>query len=353
MAKEMKRILSVGWFDNVSFTDVCGKYLPRIKEVFFAWPGVVASRPMDVWTQDRKQLIVNDLKWARANGIELDAIFNANCYGDISMTETLAVQVRNVLEEMDSLGLMPEHLTTTSPFIATVVKRTFPAVKIRFSINMDISTKVALEYVGDICDEFYAGRNQHRRLDYVKSMAEWAKAHGKMMGIQANPGCLRNCTYHTFHNNLHGHDRVGLSAASEKYGFTTFLCRTVYERGEYENFLRSIWIRPEDLPMYEPYVGVVKLATRRHPDPEAIIAAYATCSYDGDMAAIVDPCFKFPKIIDNKALGLSPLWPEVRDCPYADNCIKCGKCRRLMAAVAKDRDTMVDMSEQFKEFFKG
>ena len=34
------------------------------------------------------------------------------------------------------------------------------------------------------------------------------------------------------------------------------------------------------MPLYEPYVGVVKLATRRHPNPDKIIAAYATCSYD-------------------------------------------------------------------------
>ena len=164
---ETARKLAVGWFDNVSFTETCAPYVPRLKEVFFAWPGVIASRPMDDWTPERRARIVADLTWARAHGIELDAIFNANCYGDIALSETLADHVTEKLKEMDAVGLFPEHLTTTSPFIATVVRQRFPSVKIRFSINMDIASTSALSYVDELYDEFYAGRNDHRRLDYV------------------------------------------------------------------------------------------------------------------------------------------------------------------------------------------
>ena len=40
------RKLAVGWFDNMPFQHVCAPHLERLKEVFFAWPGVTASRPM-------------------------------------------------------------------------------------------------------------------------------------------------------------------------------------------------------------------------------------------------------------------------------------------------------------------
>lgn len=349
-----ERKLAVGWFDNMPFQRICAKHSERIKEVFFAWPGVIASRPMDDWTEERRRQIISDLKWARDNSIELDAIFNANCYGDIAMSEALADFVTEKLDEMASFGLFPDHLTTTSPFIAKIVRLRFPSVKIRFSINMDIESPGALGYVEDLYDSFYAGRNAHRSLDYIKEMARWAGEHGKMMGLQANPGCLRNCPFHTFHNNLHGHDRIGQSAAAEKFGFSNFLCRTVFERGEYEEFLRAIWIRPEDLPRYEPYVGVVKLATRRHPHPDRIIAAYAECSYDGDLAEIMDPFYRFPVRIDNKALGASSLWPEVRDCPDAGKCRRCGRCAALLREVSRERpDAGSGMAESFKSFFKG
>ncbi len=348
------RTLAVGWFDNAPFDEVCSKHLDRIKEVFFAWPGVTASRPMDDWTDTRRARIRGDLRWARDNGIELDAIFNANCYGDIALSDELADHVTEKLREMDAEGLFPNHVTTTSPFIATVLRQRFPSVKIRFSINMDIASEIALKYVDELYDSFYAGRNEHRRLDYVAKLGAWAREHGKMMGLQANPGCLRNCPFHQFHNNLHGHNRIRQSAAGEKFGFSVFRCRTNFERGNYEDFLRAIWIRPEDLPLYEPHVGVVKLATRRHPNPEAIVRAYATYGYDGDLAAIMDPFFRFPKSMDNQALGSSPLWPEIRDCRHADNCIDCGKCSTLLRSIFKDHPQAGEsMAASFKGFFRG
>ncbi len=350
----MERKLAVGWFDNESFVGACAPYAERIKEVYFAWPGVTASRPMDDWTPARREQIVADLKWARENGIELDAIFNASCYGDIAISETLADHVTQMLNEMDAAGLLPEHLTTTSPFIATVVRRRFPSLKIRFSINMDIASEIALKYVDELFDGFYAGRNDHRRLDYVARMGAWARDHGKMMGLQANSGCLRNCPFHQFHNNLHGHNRMGQSAAGEKFGFSVFRCRTNYERGNYEDFLRAIWIRPEDLPLYEPHVGVIKLATRRHPNPAKIVSAYAMRSYDGDLTEIMDPFFRFPMIVDNYRLGSSPLWPEVRECRDADNCRNCGKCASLLKACSLSRfNDETGITKEFVGFFKG
>ncbi|MBR3221684.1 MAG: hypothetical protein IKF72_05560 [Kiritimatiellae bacterium] len=55
------RTLAVGWFDNAPFRTICVKYLSRIKKVFFAWPGVTASRPMAERTSERKQLFFADI----------------------------------------------------------------------------------------------------------------------------------------------------------------------------------------------------------------------------------------------------------------------------------------------------
>ncbi len=351
---ECRRTLAVGWFDNAPFVETCRPYLPRIREVFFAWPGVRASRPMDAWTPGRRARFVAELRWARACGIELDAIFNANCYGDIALSDELADHVSEKFREMDGEGLFPEHMTTTSPFIATVVRARFPSVKIRLSVNTDITTENALGYIDELYDSFYVGLGDHRRLENVVRLSEWARERGKSVGLYVNSGCLRNCPFHQFHNNLHGHDRMRQSAVGERFGFSVFRCRTNYERGNYEDFLRGLWIRPEDLPRYEPHVSVVKLATRRHPDPAAIVRAYATHAYDGDLAAITDPFFRFPMGIDNRALGASPLWPLVRDCRDVDNCCRCGRCTELLQAVSMPREANGDTVEKaFRGFFRG
>jgi len=352
---DVRRTLAVGWFDNAPFREICGKYANRIKEVFFAWPGVKASRPMAPWTPERRELICADLAWCRENGIELDAIFNANCYGDIAISQELADHVADTLGEMDARGLLPEHLTTTSPFIATVIRRRFPSIKLRISVNVYAENSISLSYIADLFDSFYAGIDRHRRLDYVRMLHGWAGEHGKKLCLYVNSGCLKDCPFRQFHNNLHGHNRMGQSAAGEKFGFSTFLCRTNYERGNYADFLRANWLRPEELPEYEKYAEVVKLATRRHADPEAIIRAYATYSYDGDLAKITDPFFEFPFEIDNATLGASPLWPKVRDCPDAHDCKRCGKCDELLAELkaksAKKAESST--SSAFVGFFKG
>ena len=201
----MKRTLAVGHFLNADFKSACEAYLGRIKETFFAWPGVLSCRPAPDFTPELRDRMLDDLKWARASGIELDALFNANCYGDEAISLDLADFVRRNLDEMAACGLFPDTVTTTSPFIATVLRRHFPGVKIRWSVNLRVHGSVGLESVEELFDSFYVSRERHRDLAFLAQTREWADRHGKTVGMQANSGCIRQCPFQTFHDNLHGH----------------------------------------------------------------------------------------------------------------------------------------------------
>ncbi len=330
----MRRTLAVGWFSNEPFQEVCGRCIDRVKEVFFAWPGVLSCRPAPDYTPELRARQVDDLKWARRNGIELDTLFNCNCYGDIAISPELADFVERMLREMDSEGLFPETVTTTSPFIATVLRKRFPQVKIRLSVNQRVHGSVGFEPIMSLFDSFYATRERQRELAWLKGMSEWAHGHGKTIGMQVNSGCLRQCPYQQFHDNLHGHNRRAQSKIGEQFDFSVFICRENYERGNYEDFLRSTWLRPEDLPRYEPFVDVVKLATRRHPFPGKIVDAYATYSYRGNLADLMDARHVFPKSFDNAAFGEEQmLWDAVRECVSANDCTHCGRCTELLKRV--------------------
>ena len=332
----MKRTLAVGHFLNADFRSACAKHVGRIRETFFAWPGVLSCRPAPDFTPELRARMVDDLRWARANGIELDTLFNCNCYGDIAISQELSDFVSRNLREMDAAGLMPDTVTTTSPFIATVIRREFPSVKIRWSVNMRVHGTTGFEPVMDLFDSFYASRERHRELDWLADLSKWAHANGKVIGMQANSGCIRQCPYQTFHDNLHGHNRIAQSKVGEQFGFSVFICKENYARGRHEDFLRSTWIRPEDLPEYEEHVDVVKLATRRHPHPVEVLNAYATYSYDGSLADLMDACHVFPKSFDNKSFDAAlPLWRQVRGCRDANDCRHCGRCAALMKEVFK------------------
>ena len=329
MKVKSRKTLAVGHFYNAPFQNACRPHLDRIREVFFAWPGVLSCRPAPEFTPEVRARLVGDLKWCRENGVLLDTLFNCNCYGDIAVSPELADFVSRMIGEMDAAGLFPDIVTTTSPFIATVLRQRFPSVNIRFSVNMRIHGTAGLEPVMELFDSFYASRERHREAGWLARLGEWARVRGKTLGMQANSGCLRQCPFQQFHDNLHGHNRMGQSQVGERFGFSVFRCRTNYDRGNYEDFLRSTWIRPEDLPLYEEHVDVVKLATRRHAHPVEVLDAYATYSYDGDLARLMDPSYPFPGAFDNAALGASALWPQVRDCADANDCRHCGRCAAL------------------------
>jgi collagenase-like PrtC family protease len=333
------RKLAVGHFYNGPFREICAKHLHRIKETFFAWPGVLSCRPAPEFDEATVRRLHDDLHWARENGIELDTLFNANCYGDDAISVKLADFVRSKMDEMGAAGLAPDTVTTTSPFIATVLRRDYPGVKIRMSVNVRVHGTVGLESVEGLFDSFYVSRERHRDLESLRRTAEWAHSHGKEVGIQANSGCLRQCPFQQFHDNLHGHGdgrRPQDAAAAKEYGFSFFLCKTHYaDPAAREDFLRATWLRPEDMGEYEPIVDVVKLAVRRHPSPGAVVEAYAERSYDGDLAALMDPAHAFCAPFSNAAFSAAEgLWREVRGCPDANDCRHCGKCARLLALVS-------------------
>ena len=330
----MKKTLAVGHFLNAPFIEACSPHLGRIRETFFAWPGVLSCRPAPEFTPELRARMIADLKWARENGILLDTLFNCNCYGDIAISDEIADFAERMLGEMDAEGLFPDIVTTTSPFLATIFRRKHPSLKIRLSVNMRVHGTAGLEPILDLFDSFYASRERHRELDWLSALSQWAKAHGKTLGMQANSGCIRQCPYQQFHDNMHGHNRIAQSKAGEKFDFSVFLCKTNYERGRYEDFLRSTWVRPEDLPEYENLVDVVKLATRRHPHPVEVLNAYATYSFDGDLGELMDASHKFPRKFDNRRFDKAKdLWLAVRGCRDANDCRHCGRCSALMDEV--------------------
>ena len=327
--------LAVGHFYNEPFVAACEPFVPRISEVFFAWPGVISCRPAPEFTDDVRAQLYNDLAWARSRGILLDTLFNCNCYGDEAVSPQLKDLVLRTLDDMAAHDLAPDIVTTTSPFVATVLRRHAPSVKIRLSVNMRVHGTTGLECISELFDSFYVSREHHRDLAFLRHAAEWARANGKQLGLQVNSGCLRQCPFQTFHDNLHGHNRRAQSAVGRTMDFSVFRCRTNYQRGNWEDFIRATWIRPEDVPAVEPFVDVVKLATRRIANPSQIVAAYANYSFDGNLLDLMDPVHSTvpnaPRF-NNKAFPRD-FFTTVSACPNANNCLHCGRCATILQQV--------------------
>ncbi len=286
--------------------------------------------------------LIADLKTLRQNGIKLDLLINATCYGEKAFTIEWRQTIEQSLAKLETNGVLPNAVTTTSPFVAKIIKQVYPKIDIRGSVNLKIGSTLAMEYVADTYDSFYMNRDLQRDLPTVKKFSKWCKDHGKKLCMLVNSGCLRNCPSQVFHETLLAHGFWQQKDDARRMGLTTTLCRSIImDSARYEEILRQTWIRPEDLALYEPYVELFKLSTREWTlDADVILHAYTSGKFRGNLLSIIDPNFSdslFPYYIDNSAFpsdwgssGIAGL--------CAVNCTHCGKCTKVFEQVWKKKE---------------
>ena len=317
------------------FHEIILDYRDAVEEIYFSWCGTPSGRPgLPVTDWEQQERLEYELTQIRKAGLKLDLLFNANCYGADAVSEQLARECCGILHYLDSRELLPEIVTTASLFLARVIRREFRCMEIRASVNMRLDSTLALEFLGTLFDSFYIRRDLQRNLDTVAVFREWCDRHGKKMGILANSGCLRNCPAQTFHDNLVAHQREAYGRVNLPESRMTFCMEHYRDPAHFCDFLKSAWIRPEDLHYYDTLADFVKIATRQHDAPRRVIAAYASRRYDGDLAALMEPNFSsiFAEAngyVDNRNF---PAFGELpKDC--AANCSHCGKCEALWKKV--------------------
>ncbi len=323
------------------FSDVVREYSPQIAEVYFPWADQPSGRAalnvrrgyVDWKAQEEMEA---ELREICGMGVRLNLLFNASCYGGRAISEHLEHQVASVIEHLSEILGRLDGVTTASLAVANTMKRHFPDVKVRASVNMRIGTVHAMEYVGHLFDEYCVQREMNRDIEKIRELRRWADANGKGISILANSGCLRHCSGQTFHDNLVAHEQE-VDETRNTSGWSPILCRHVVgAAGGRHHVLRATWIRPEDIGRYEGVIDLVKLATRMHERPRMVVAAYANRRFHGNLLNLFEPshtaafdgCW-----IDNDAFPTD--WFEhTSECVRRDG--ECARCNEILKTVLKE-----------------
>lgn len=323
-----------------SFPSIVADYRDAIGEVYFPWVGQASGRAALGWTNgkldwDAQYTLEEDLQELRRMGVRLDLLFNANCYGQKAVSCALECEVRSVIEHLDKVCGGPDIITTTSLMIARTVKKYFPNIEVRASVNMRIGTTQAMGYVADLFDSFYIQRDLQRNIDYVRRVHDWCECHGKGLCMLTNSGCLRFCPGQTFHDNMVAHD-AEIDEVKNVTDWIPHVCWNLYRNPKnFVEILKSTWVRPEDVHKYDGLVDTVKLATRMHSHPRMVIGAYSEAHFSGNMLDILEPAFSSafsPYYIDNAAFPAD--WAErIERC--SSDCTSCDYCTEVLKLVFK------------------
>lgn len=297
---------SVGYqlSDNTAFLTKIIEYKSQIYEVYFSWGDFPNGRNNQIkradmlpWDAQSKQM--DDLKKLSDAGIELNLLFNANCYGADSQSREFFNKIGDTIDYIkNNYGL--KSVTTTSPLIAKFIKNNFENLHTRASVNMEIGSVEGMKYIAEYFDSFYMKRELNRDFDAIKKLHRWCEGNGKELYLLANSGCLNNCSAHNFHDNLVAHENE-ISKMDNAYDFRG-ICKEFLKKEE--NYIALIentnFVRPEDIHKYEPYFKAAKLATRVNPRPMRILESYIRGSYSGNILELLEPAHNiYPYIVEN------------------------------------------------------
>ena len=318
----------IGYQSSKALVSYLIQHKESVSEVYFPWMDFTTGR--GVISSDDRHTLSADLQEFRSAGIKLTLLLNGNCYGRQSLSEEfyqkLKQNISYLINEYSISGV-----TTTSPLIAAMIRKNFPEIEIRASVNMEIGTPEAVEYLLDDFDSFYLKREYNYDLLRLKRMCDICHARGKKLYILANSGCLNFCSARTFHDNLvaHQHEIAQMDNAVTFHG----VCTKFLSAGKNkENLLaKSNFIRPEDVAIYEELCDGMKLATRTNFNPLQIVHAYFNGKFSGNLLDLTEPAHSalFPgEIIANRKI---PEDYAARRFSCDKICEKCDFCKNVQS----------------------
>jgi len=320
------------------FSRIVCTYREHISEVFFPWQDIATGRSaaatrhgLTDWSAQKRT--EEELLLIKGMGIKLDLLLNGNCYGEYAISEKLANTVISVIEYLEYIGCGADIITTASPAIAHTVKKHFPSIEVRASVNMRIGSVKGMEYLSDLFDSFHVQREYNRDIPHLCMLKEWADATGKKLIMLANSGCFVNCSGQSFHDNLVAHE-TEICEVKNLDDFMPYVCwKALKKRENWHMLLENTWVRPEDIRHYEGIFDTVKLATRMHALPGLVIDAYTRGRFIGNTLDLFEPGFGraiAPYIISNRDFP-EDWFTKTSSCGKI--CHRCGYCQSVLETV--------------------
>ena len=242
--------------------------------------------PYQLGKISRRQLS-DHVRHVRDSGFAFNYLLNASCMGNREITRKGQKEINKLLDWINDIGVTA--VTVASPFMLQMIKARHPHLKVRISVfgGVDRVRKAQMwEELGADCivlDSILVNRE-------LETLREIRKAVKCDLELMANNNCLTGCAMSPMHMNTLAH--AG-QAWHENKGFFIdwcFLKCTEMKLRNPVHYIRSEWIRPEDLLLYEEMgYNLFKLAERDIPTEMMMlrVKAYSERHYDGNLLDLI------------------------------------------------------------------
>lgn len=294
----------------------------RIVEVYGAFQSSVAGsgRPAKYLPGISVKALQEHVGRARDLGIRFNYLVNAPCMNNHEYTPEGRAELRELFDTISAAGV--DLVTVSIPLLMELLRDEYPNLTVKAStITYATTVQQVQALVKAGCSKICLDIDCNRNFELLKAMARYGGAELELIG---NPTCLLSCAYRFYHNSCAGHgsqtrpgDKGHLSHSPDAspdccshdeaetgptvargakaedgdmpgrpYGGYSLLRCHLDKLTEPAEFIKTPWIRPEDMEIYaEAGIGQIKLAGRGLPEEKllALAEAYVAGRFDGNL----------------------------------------------------------------------
>ncbi|KMQ49842.1 peptidase U32 [Chitinispirillum alkaliphilum] len=275
--------------DPEVFEEICG--FGEVKEVYGKLRQDIIGGGRSSYTLPSVTLkkLEKQIGHGAEKGVVFNYLLNAASLDGSEQTRRGQKRIRRFIDQICDAGV--RAVTVSSPLLLRILKKEYPQLSVRvgvFAMVGNLGKARQWEDLGAdvICLSAIA---VNRNFDELKRLRE-----GVSCGLQllVNASCLRDCSWELAHMNmLTQASRTGHQNRGFNLDYCFLHCSGTRIKNPV-NYIRSIWIRPEDIYLYESMgYDDFKLVERSCPGDLLIlrIKAYIKRNFEGNLLELVGP----------------------------------------------------------------
>ncbi len=255
-----------------------------VRYVYGCLPDEPGMRPMTWVPQVDEATLVEHISQAASLGIDFLYVLNPSCLGAREFSGEGQRWLAYKIGQWQDWGL--KSVTVSNPYVVHMIKERAPELRVHVSMVANIDTLNKARWWEQLgADVLNIHPNANRDFAFLRALRQ--SVHCDLV-VLVNEGCLLQCYMREYHANNSSHSIEGL----EK-GYFMDYCSAMCARikiGEPAQMLKSPWVLPEDLALYER-AGISKFKVAgRDKSTEWLLRAihsYGERHYEGNLMELV------------------------------------------------------------------
>ncbi|SNB45982.1 U32 family peptidase [Geobacter sp. DSM 9736] len=229
------------------------------------------------------------VRLAAERGIGFNYLVNPACMDNREYTRKGQADLERLLGFIEEAGVTA--VTVSLPFLLPIIKKRHPRLKVRIGVYARVDSVAKARYWEDLGADCITleSISVNRNFPLLAAIRRSVRLELQLI---ANSNCLIFCP-------LSGQHMVNLSHASQKghssRGFMIDYCAlscSFHKLADPSHYLRSEFIRPEDIHLYEE-LGYTSFKILERGAPTALmekrVRAYAERSFEGNLLDLIQP----------------------------------------------------------------